>query len=149
MSKWRYVSIGSDNGLVPNRWQTIMWPKDHPVYRRIYASSGLNQCSSHYLSGSTSCLLIRPTICITMMWNILHSTVECRYSTTWYNIILHTALEALRQNINQMLKPQRHHIPRPDRRAMGVSFVNMLENIGRIITVPHCMFRIVGVNGPY
>ena len=38
---WQYSSIGSDNGLAPNRRQTIIRTNDDPVQRRIYASLGL------------------------------------------------------------------------------------------------------------
>ena len=31
-------NIGSDNGLVPNMWQAIIWTNDWPVYWCIYAS---------------------------------------------------------------------------------------------------------------
>ena len=39
-SNWQLVSIGSGNGLAPNRWQAITWSNDDPVYRRIYAALG-------------------------------------------------------------------------------------------------------------
>ena len=34
---WRYVGIGSDNGLMPNRWQAIIWTNDGLVQWGIYA----------------------------------------------------------------------------------------------------------------
>ena len=37
------TSIGSDNGLVPNRRQAIIWTNDGQFYRRIYASRSLNE----------------------------------------------------------------------------------------------------------
>ena len=45
----QYPSIGSDNGLAPNRRQAIIWTNDDPVQRRIYVSVispslYLNQC---------------------------------------------------------------------------------------------------------
>ena len=40
------ISIGSDNGLVPNRRQAIIWTNDCLVYWRIYASLGLNDICS-------------------------------------------------------------------------------------------------------
>ena len=33
---WQYGSIGSDNVLVPNRWQAITWTSDGLVYWCIY-----------------------------------------------------------------------------------------------------------------
>ena len=39
----QYVIIGSDNGLVPNRQQAIIWTNDGLVYWGIYASLGLNE----------------------------------------------------------------------------------------------------------
>ena len=34
-------------------------------------------------------------------------TVECRYNAVQYNIVLHTSLQEVRQNINQKLNPQK------------------------------------------
>ena len=43
-SKWQYVSIGSDNGLVPSRWQAIIWTNVHQVHRQcIYAGLGRDE----------------------------------------------------------------------------------------------------------
>ena len=39
----KYSSIGSDNGLEPNRPQAIIWTNDGLVYWGIYASLGLNE----------------------------------------------------------------------------------------------------------
>ena len=40
---WQSVSIGSGNGLAPNRWQAITWTNDDPVQWLIYASPGLSE----------------------------------------------------------------------------------------------------------
>ena len=37
---WQYVSIGSDNGLIPSRRQAIIWTNADPVQCRIYAALG-------------------------------------------------------------------------------------------------------------
>ena len=37
------VSIGGDNGLLPNRWQGITSTNGDPVNWCIYASPGLNE----------------------------------------------------------------------------------------------------------
>ena len=42
-SNRQYLSIGSVNGLAPNRRQAIIWSNDDPVHRRIYASPGVNE----------------------------------------------------------------------------------------------------------
>ena len=42
-SNWQYIIIGSDNGLVPNRRQAIIWTNAGVVNCRIYASLGLNE----------------------------------------------------------------------------------------------------------
>ena len=41
-------SIGSDNGLAPNRWQAIIWINGYLVYWRIYASLSLNELKCTY-----------------------------------------------------------------------------------------------------
>ena len=40
---WQYGSIGSDNGLAPNRRLAINWSKDGMSYWCKYASLGLNE----------------------------------------------------------------------------------------------------------
>ena len=37
------TSIGSDNGLAPKKWQTIIWTDNGMFYCRIYASFGINE----------------------------------------------------------------------------------------------------------
>ena len=48
VSNWQYCSIGSDNGLAPNRRQTINWTNVGMLYRRIYASLGPNELNWHW-----------------------------------------------------------------------------------------------------
>ena len=38
VSNW--LSIGLGNGLVPNRWQAIIWTTADPIHWRIYAGLG-------------------------------------------------------------------------------------------------------------
>ena len=45
-SNCQNVSIGSDNGLAPNRRQAIFWTINGLCCRRIYASLDLNECKS-------------------------------------------------------------------------------------------------------
>ena len=42
-SNWQYPSIGSDNGLAPNRRQAIIWMKEGLGCRRRNASLGVNE----------------------------------------------------------------------------------------------------------
>ena len=42
-SNWQYGSIGSYNGLAPNRRQAIIWTNVSMLYWRINASLGLNE----------------------------------------------------------------------------------------------------------
>ena len=65
-------------------------------------------------------------------------TVECRYNAVWYSMILHTALQELRQNINQRLNPQNTPHTSTWRSNYRVYFMNMLEKTDRVITAPHC-----------
>ena len=39
-SNWQYASIGSGDGLAPNRRQAIIWTNADPVRWRIYAALG-------------------------------------------------------------------------------------------------------------
>ena len=39
----RYVSISSDNGMTPNRWQAMSWNNDGLEYQSIDASRSLNK----------------------------------------------------------------------------------------------------------
>ena len=47
------------------------------------------------------------------------NTVECHYNMVQYCKILHKWLQELRKNINQILDPQKHFIPRPNGGVMG------------------------------
>ena len=52
---WQYSSIGSDNGLAPNRRQAIIWNSDVLVCRRIYVLVGLSELTLRplwYIYGS-------------------------------------------------------------------------------------------------
>ena len=40
---WQYAIIGSDDGLVPIRWQAIICTNDGLVYWRIYVSLGVDE----------------------------------------------------------------------------------------------------------
>ena len=62
------MSIGSGNGLAPNRWQAITWTSADPVHWRIYAALGgdvLNKNCSRagrqcvWTKWSTSCRLFQ------------------------------------------------------------------------------------------
>ena len=56
-SNWQYGTIGSDNGLAPNRQQVIIWANVGMLYWCIYASLGLNELSIYSLP-KTHCKLI-------------------------------------------------------------------------------------------
>ena len=64
------------------------------------------------------------------------SVVRCRYIAAQYNMLLHTSLQRLSQNINQSLNPQKklHTLA-----AMWLSFVRILEKTDRVIMAPHCI----------
>ena len=64
---------------------------------------------------------------------------ECCYIVNYYNMLLHTSLQELRQNINQRLNPQKTPHTLPWRASYGVSFVNILEKIDDVITTLHCI----------
>ena len=66
------------------------------------------------------------------------TTVKCRYKVVQYNMILHTSLQELRQNISQRLNPQKTPLTSHWPASYGVSFANILEKIDCIITAPHC-----------
>ena len=46
LSSTKSVSISLDLGLAPNRRQAIIWPNDCLLYRRIYASLGLDELTN-------------------------------------------------------------------------------------------------------
>ena len=50
--QWHYVTIGSDDGLAPSRWQAIIWIYDGLCYWHICASVGLSEL--------THCGLVTP-----------------------------------------------------------------------------------------
>ena len=61
--------------------------------------------------------------------------VECCYNLFQYGIILHTALQKLRQNIIQSLCSQKTHLCV----SYGVSVVRILEKSDHVIIALHCI----------
>ena len=49
-SNWQYGCIGSDNGLVPNRWQAIIWSNVGVFYWCNYVSLRLNELNKGLIS---------------------------------------------------------------------------------------------------
>ena len=64
--------------------------------------------------------------------NTMQNTVECRYNAVQYCKLLHNWLQELRQNIDQILDPQKTPHTSPSRVSYGVSFVNICEKIDRV-----------------
>ena len=48
-SNWKYVRIGSDNGLIPRRRLAIILTNDELTYLLIYASLGLDELIQHFM----------------------------------------------------------------------------------------------------
>ena len=49
-SNWQKASIGSGNGLAPNRRQAIIWTSDDPVQWRFYATPGGNKLNWRWVN---------------------------------------------------------------------------------------------------
>ena len=91
-SNYKYVSIGPDDGLAPIRRQAIIWTNGGLVYRRIYASLGLNELmyTTEYADGVIS-------ICYTdgcfrrsiHHWSSVF-TVVCNTQVPMYEHFLHS-----------------------------------------------------------
>ena len=75
-------------------------------------------------------------------------TVECRYNSVEYIMILHSALQWQR-NINQTLNSQKTPHATPSRASYGVSVVKIWVEIVRVITTPHCMTLNTDMFGGY
>ena len=54
-----------------------------------------------------------------VLWSCFLYTARCCYNVIWHNMILHRALQYLRQNINQNLYLQNNPISHTYRRVMG------------------------------
>ena len=54
------INIGSNNGLVPNRRQAIIWTNDSLFYWRIYASLGLNELIQYVLGMQVEIVIAQP-----------------------------------------------------------------------------------------
>ena len=72
--------------------------------------------------------------------SIISDTVRCFYNAVQYNVLLHTTLQKLRQDISQTLHSQNTPYIWPSRASYGVSFVRILEKIGCVIMAPQCIF---------
>ena len=70
-------------------------------------------------------------LCLCVSMFMTHQIVECHYNVVEFNMVLHTSLQEVRQNINQRLNPQKTLHTSPWRASYGVSFVNILEKIDR------------------
>ena len=76
-SNEQYSSIGSDNGLVPNRRQANIWTNADPIHWRIYAALGGDKLthSQHILSStvkpSNTFELILKILWVKMCSNVL------------------------------------------------------------------------------
>ena len=64
------------------------------------------------------------------------NTVQCRHNVIQYCKIFHKWLQKVKQNINQMLDPQKTWA------SYGVSFVNICEKTDRVITALHLYVQI-------
>ena len=83
--------------------------------------------------------LVLQQSCQTIKCNVTKIQVQPSAVITRHNnIILHTSLQELRQNINQRLNPQKTPHTLPWRASYGVSFANILEKIDRALTAPQC-----------
>ena len=76
-------------------------------------------------------------------------TFECRCNAVRYNIILHTLLQWLTQNIYFSFNSQKTSHSSPVRQDMGcllwvltLPIVRILEKIDRVITVPRCNYHL-------
>ena len=88
-SNWQKVSIGSGNGLAPNRRQAITWTNVEPVHGRIYAALGgakvihfhqrpQAKCDN-FLSTSLLSAVSRPFY---YLWTIIRPFHENQYAST-------------------------------------------------------------------
>ena len=66
------------------------------------------------------------------------NTVKCLHNTVQCNKILHTSLQELRQNINQMLNTHKTRHTSPWWASYGVSVVKSFDKIDHAIMALHC-----------
>ena len=80
--------IGSDNGLEPNRRQTIIWTNDGQDWWRIYASLGLNELThlvlrleyfSCWCPGSVHCQVISRHCIDYLAWKVYKNDGNHKY----------------------------------------------------------------------
>ena len=72
------------------------------------------------------------------VFHFVLSTVDCRYNTVYFIMMLHATLQRQQQNINQILNSQKTPHTSPSRASYGVSVVWIWETIDRVITAPRC-----------
>ena len=86
-------------------------------------------------------IYLKPTNVKRIKWLLIiasGNTIECHYNAVQYNMILHTSLWWLRQNINESVNPHMTPHSSPWWASYGVSFVTNLEKIDHIIMAPYC-----------
>ena len=74
----------------------------------------------------------------------LWSMVKCRYKAVRYNMIFHTPLHWLMQNINLTSDSQQTLHSLPSRASYGVSVVSNLKKIDSVIMALHCDAKGIG-----
>ena len=74
-------------------------------------------------------------------------TVSCChnnfYNTVQFKMVLHTALQWPKLNINQSLNSQKTPHSLPSRASYGMSIVGILEKINYVMMTPHCIWFVI------
>ena len=89
------MNTGLDNGLVPNRWQAIIWTSGGLVYCHLYASLGLIELIyGRYVSNPSFCdhwwmYFLRA---IMLCNGLCQSNKNVLHMTLWLSYILHLEL---------------------------------------------------------
>ena len=109
----QYASIGSDNGLAPNRRQAIIWTNDGLIWWRIYASLGLNELVLISITTSVADVQIQIQNHFVGIWNIKLTNNKLHFDT-WCWIIFHTAFNSTIIDVSyskRTVKPDRSFDP--------------------------------------
>ena len=77
------VSIGSGNGLAPNRRQAIIWTNADPVQRRIYAALGGDELIVIYKWDPIT-IFLSNSFMAQMFYVAAISWAPVRYSSNWH-----------------------------------------------------------------
>ena len=108
------------------------------ILMSMYLRCSLSSSSSSVSSSSTSSSFILTILIIITTINIMKLEIQSSTVIARSNITYHIGTAAAVTELNHRLTSEKTPHTLPSWASYGVSFVRILEKIGRVLTAPHC-----------